>query len=65
MPQDNNQNNELQDNPSEKERVQRLINTEFLRLQKVRRHRYFLNNTKPLASQKSIQIDDIDMIDRE
>ncbi len=61
MPQDNNQNNELQDNPSEKERVQRLINTEFLRLQKVRRHRYFQN----LASQKSMQIDDVDMIDRE
>jgi hypothetical protein len=30
-------------------------------LQKVRRHRYFQN----LASQKSMQIDDVDMIDRE
>ena len=61
MPQDNNQINELQEQASEKERVQRLINTEFLRLQKVRRHRYFVN----LSSQQAMQIDDVDMIDHE
>lgn len=61
MPQDNSQSNGLQDNPSEKERVQRLINTEFLRLQKVRKHRYFVN----LATKQSMQIDDVDMIDHE